>query len=292
MWPHHHHDSSSALGFAFIINLVFAIIELIGGWFTNSVAIMSDGVHDLGDSFALALTWYFEKISSKTRTADYTYGYRRFSLLAALISSVVLLIGSTLVLKEAIPRLWQAPEVFTPGMMTLACLGLLVNGLAFFRLHPDSSSGEKAVRLHLLEDVLGWVAVLIGSVVIYFTNWFWLDPVLSIGVSCFILWNVAKNMYSFSRIILQAAPEHIDLAVLKTSLKQLNHVKDVHDVHLWTLDSYQHVLSLHLVVTNHTSMEESLKVKQLAKALIREHGIQHDTLELETFEENCEFETC
>lgn len=292
---HHHHDSpgsGSALGLAFFLNFIFALIEFVGGYLTNSVAILSDAVHDLGDSVALALTWYFEKVSFKQRDARYTYGYRRFSVLAALISSVVLLVGSTLILKEAIPRLWQAPEVFTPGMMGLACLGILVNGLAFFRLHPQSSPGEKAVRLHLLEDVLGWVAVLLGSVIIYFTHWFWIDPLLSIGVACFILWNVVKNLHSFSRIILQAVPDEVDLQGLTLALKQVEGVQSVHDFHLWTMDSNRHVLSLHIVVSNQTLMSEVLTIKQQAKQLIREYGIEHDTLELELVDENCSLETC
>ncbi len=292
MGHHHHHHSGSALGFAFVINFVFSIIELIGGWLTNSVAIMSDGIHDLGDSVALALTWYFEKIAARPSTRAYTYGYQRFSVMAALISSLVLLVGSTLVLKEAVPRLWQAPEVHTPGMIAIACLGLVVNGLAFFRLHPDNSSGEKAVRLHLLEDVLGWVAVLLGAIVIYFTGWFWLDPVLSIAVALFILWNVVKNVYGFARIVLQAAPEDIDLAVLTQELEQLEQVHSIHDLHLWTLDSNKHVLSVHLVLHQNTSLAEGVKVKHRAKKIIRGHGIQHDTLELETREENCEFQAC
>ncbi len=289
---HHHSDSGSALGLAFFLNFIFALIEFVGGYLTNSVAILSDAVHDLGDSVALALTWYFEKISFKQRDARYTYGYRRFSVLAALISSVVLLVGSTLILKEAIPRLWQAPEVYTPGMMGLACLGVLVNGLAFFRLHPQSSPGQKAVRLHLLEDILGWVAVLVGSIVIYFTHWFWLDPLLSIGVACFILWNVIKNLRGFSRIILQAVPEEVDLKGLELALQQLEGVEGVHDLHLWTLDSSRHVLSLHIVVANQSLMSEALKIKQRVKQLIREYGIEHDTLELEVVDENCYLEAC
>jgi len=291
---HHHHDhgSGSALGLAFFLNFIFALIEFVGGYLTNSVAILSDAVHDLGDSLALALTWYFEKVSYKQRDARYTYGYRRFSVLAALISSGVLLVGSTLILKEAIPRLWQAPEVFTPGMMGLACLGIVVNGLAFFRLHPQNSPGEKAVRLHMLEDILGWVAVLIGSVVIYFTHWFWIDPLLSIGVAGFILWNVIKNLRSFSRIILQAVPEEVDLGALELALQQLDGVLEVHDLHLWTLDSSRHVLSLHIVVANQTLMAEALKIKQAVKQLIREHGVEHDTLELEVVDEKCLLEAC
>lgn len=292
MGHNHEHNSGRVLGFAFVLNLSFALIEFVGGWMTNSIAIISDAVHDLGDSFALALTWYFEKKSLKQRDETYTYGYRRWSVLAALISSGVLLVGSTLIVTEAIPRLWQAPEVHTPGMIGLAILGVFINGLAFFRLQSQISPGERAVRWHLLEDILGWVAVLIGSVVMYFTNWYWLDPVLSIGVALFILWGVFKNVRSFSRILLQAVPEDIDIHRLSSDIKAVSGVVDVHDLHLWTLDSNKHVLSLHVVIANQTSILELQEIKQAVKTAIGNHKIAHDTLEIEFLNEDCSLESC
>lgn len=287
---HHHHGDGSSIGIAFFLNLSFTLIELVGGLMTNSLAILSDAVHDLGDSVALALTWYFEKLSHRSRDQTYTYGYRRWSVAAAVISSFILLLGSVLIVKEAIPRLWAPEPVQVPGMLGLACLGLLVNGLAVLRLKDSDSPGEKAAYLHLLEDVLGWLAVLIGSVVLLFTNWIWIDPLLSLGVSVFILRNVLLNLRSFSRILLQAVPEGCNPDELQQQIESLPGVQAVHDLHIWTLDSNRHVLSLHLVVAAQTPRDELLKIKYAAKELIRQAGITHDTLEIEFADEACQVE--
>lgn len=289
---HHHHHGSGSLATAFFLNLTFALIELAGGWFTNSLAILSDAVHDLGDSAALGLTWYLEKVSHKARDQTYTYGYRRWSVAGALVSSLILFVGSGLILIEAIPRLWNPEPVMAPGMIALAVLGVLVNGLAVLKLKDHDSPGEKAARLHLLEDVLGWVAVLVGSILLYFTNWLWLDPLLSVGVSLFILRNVIINLKGFSRILLQAVPDGVDLQQLQSHIETLEGVDAVHDLHIWTLDSSRHVLSLHIVVAAETPRDQLLKIKYAAKEIIRSAGIGHDTVEMEYADEACRLECC
>lgn len=292
---HHHHaetgteGSTSGLGSAFLLNVSFTLLEFWGGWWTNSTAILSDAIHDLGDSFALALTWYFEKLSHKERTARFTYGYRRLSVLAALISSGILLGGSLWVLLEAIPRLWHPETVKAEGMLVFALVGILANGLAFWRLHGGKGPAERAVRLHLLEDVMGWVAVLVGSAVIYFTGWHWLDPVLSIGITAYILWSVFLNIKSFGAILLQGVPDSIPQSDLIQTLREVEGVQDLHDVHIWTLDSENHVMSLHVLLEKtQVTAEELQALKSRLKALIHGCGIQHVTLELEYPGEPCE----
>lgn len=287
---HGHAHGSDVIGLAFFLNLTFTLIELVGGVLTNSMAILSNAVHDLGDSVALALTWYFEKISHRSRDTTYTYGYRRWSVAAAVFSSLILCSGSMLILKEAVPRLWNPEPVAAPGMIGLAILGVLINGFAMGRLHDHGSPAEKTIRLHLLEDVLGWVVVLIGGIGVYFFRWYWLDPLMSIGVSLFILRNVFRNLRAFSRILLQAVPEDVDLDDLQSRIQAVSGVQALHDLHIWTLDSSRHVLSAHAVVAADTSRETLLKIKAEIKAIIREAGIGHDTLEMEYADEACQID--
>ena len=190
----HHYDESSNIALAFWLNFCFALIEIAGGILTNSVAIIADAIHDLGDSLAIAFAWVASKVAKKQPTERYSYGFRRWSLLSALISGLILLSGSAWVLSEAIPRLWQPQLPHTGGMFALAILGIAINGFAVLRLRRGKTQNEKILSWHLLEDVLGWVAVLIGAVAMYFTGWAWLDPALCIGFSVFILFNVLKNL--------------------------------------------------------------------------------------------------
>lgn len=292
--PAHSHPANgsegkpSGLGSAFLLNVIFTLLEFWGAWWTHSTAIMSDAIHDLGDSFALALTWYFERLSHKGRTPQFSYGYRRWSVLAALISSGILLGGSLWVLLEAVPRLWTPTAVKAEGMIAFALVGILANGLAFWRLHGGLGPAERSARLHLLEDVMGWVAVLVGSIVIFFTGWHWLDPVLSIGITLYILWNVGLNIKSFGAILLQGVPDSIAQDELIDSLREVPGVKDLHDVHIWTLDSLSHVMSLHVLLENDKGSATDLQeLKTRLKALIHAQGIQHVTLELEYPGESC-----
>ena len=187
---HHHHHDTENISTAFFLNLAFTIIEIIGGLMTNSVSIMSDALHDLGDSLSLGLAWYFQKVAKKGRDKTFSYGYKRFSVLGAMINAIVLVIGSVFILQESIPRLWQPETPNAQGMFWLAILGILVNGAAVLKLKKGTSLNEKVISLHLLEDVLGWAAVLIGSVLMYFFDLPIIDPLLSIGIAFFILTNV------------------------------------------------------------------------------------------------------
>ena len=185
---------------AFFLNLVFTIIEIFGGILTNSVAIVTDAVHDLGDTVTIGFSWYLEKISKKKRTKDFSYGYTRFSLLAAIININVLVLGSVFVLKESIERLISPEPCNAEGMMALGVLGVLFNGAAVLKLKKGHSENERVVMLHLLEDVLGWVAILIGAVVMYFADVPILDPILSISIACYILYGASKNLKRMPQI--------------------------------------------------------------------------------------------
>lgn len=292
---HTHHDHSASIKnikAAFFLNLIFSIIEIVGGIFTNSVAILSDAVHDLGDSLSLGLAWYFQKISGRKSNNRYSYGYKRFSLLGAVINSVVLVTGSVLILSRAIPRIFHPEQANSQGMFLLAILGIMVNGAAVIRLRKGHSMNEKVAMLHLLEDVLGWVAVLIGSVLMYFFDVPVIDPLLSVAISIFVMYNVFKNIKQSMRIILQGTPNDIDTNEISSSLKNIDGVNDVHDLHVWSVDGEYNVLTVHVVLENETELPQISEMKQTIRILLKNIGIEHATIEFENQEENCSYHKC
>lgn len=284
MGHHHHHhadSSSSNLGIAFLLNVCFTIIELIGGLYTNSLAILSDAIHDLGDSLSLGLAYYFQKISNKPSDQKYTYGYKRFSVIGAVVNSIVLVIGSIFIIINAVPRLMHPETTDSNGMIGLAILGIVFNGLAYHKTHQGHSHNERVVSLHLLEDVLGWCAVLIGAIIIKFTGWYIIDPILSIGITLYILINVIKSIRHTMKIILQATPDNIDIESLSLKMKQISGVSDVHDVHVWTIDGLKNILTAHVVVTEDLSIQDCSILKKSIHAEMHDANIEHCTLEIE-----------
>lgn len=291
---HHQHNSSTEnISTAFFLNLFFTIIEFFGGVYTNSLAITSDAIHDLGDSISLGMAWYFQKKSTKKATKKYSYGFKRYSLLGAIINSIILLIGSIFIIKESIPRILNPQVSDAKGMMWFAILGILVNGAAVFKLKKGTSINERVVSLHLLEDVLGWVAVLIVSIIMQFWNLPILDPILSLLIALFILYNVFKNGKESVRIILQKAPENISIDKIKNQIIQLEKVKDIHDCHIWSMDGEYNVLTMHIVVDNNLTLLESKSIKTQAKKILHnDFNLEHITLEIEVFDEDCTYIDC
>jgi len=282
----HHVSSTGRISYALLLNTAFTIIEIIGGIFTNSMAILSDALHDLGDTLALGLSWYLEKKSLQGRTNDYSYGYKRFSLLGAVTTSLILLSGSVIIIVNAIPRLIAPEETHSLGMMGFALVGILANGLAYFRLTGGKTLNEKAVKLHLLEDVLGWVSVLIGSIVIYFTDWFIIDPILSIGIAAYILLNTFKNLSKAVKVFLQGVPEELNIDKVGENLSNVEGVLSFHDLHVWSMDGIKNVLTVHLVIADHLE-HKRYDIKAEARSHMAELGIQHCTFEIELEREPC-----
>ena len=285
-----HINTTSNIRVAFFLNLIFTIIEIVGGIFTNSLAILSDALHDLGDSLSLGLAWYFQHLSQKGRDKKYSYGYKRFSLLGALINSVVLLVGSIYIISISIPRIME-PETTKPdGMILLSILGIVVNGMAVLRLKKGTSQNEKVVALHLLEDVLGWTAVLIGSIIIYFTDWHQIDPILSLCIAAYILFNIYRNLKSAMDIILQAIPGNINSSKVESKLESIEHVLSIHDLHIWSLDGERNILTVHLVVEKSIDDETSMFIKEETRRRMHELGISHSTIEIEREGEECDWD--
>ncbi len=284
---HHSHLSATNLKMAFFINLSFTIVEIAGGILTNSVAILSDAVHDLGDSVSLGLAWYLEKISRKTATEQFTFGYSRFSLLGALINALVLMTGSIYIISEAIERL-QNPEISNAkGMIAFAILGIIANGYAAWKVSSGKSQNEKIISWHLIEDVLGWVAVLFGGIILYFKPITWLDPALSLAITAFILWNVFRNLKETIYIFLQAVPSNIKLGEIKNKICELPEVESMHHTHIWSLEGEHHVFSTHVKLKSLQTLEEMTSVKLKIKEILKKYPFSHYTVEVELNQEKC-----
>lgn len=272
---------------AFLLNVAFSVFELIGGLFTGSVAILSDSLHDIGDALSIGISYFLEKKSKKGADNKYTYGYIRYSVLGSIITTVILLVGSSVMIYEAIQRLFNPVEVNYNGMIVFAVLGVVVNTIATYITHNGDSLNQKAVNLHMFEDVLGWIVVLIGSIVMKFTDIVYLDSLLSIFVSVFIFVCSFANMKKIVDIFLEKAPEDVDIEHIKKHIKKIDGVEEVHHIHLRSIDGIKNFATLHAVVT-----EYSHEKKVAIKKVLQEHNIAHSTVELELVDEECSDKSC
>jgi len=288
----HIHTNSSNIKVAFFLNLAFTIIEIFGGFLTNSVAILSDALHDLGDSISLGVSWRLERVSQRQRDEKYTYGYRRFSLLGAFINGSVLIIGSIVILSEAIPRLLQPETPKVEGMIGLAILGILSNGVAAIRLKRGKTLNEKVVSWHLWEDVLGWVGILLIGTIMLFWNLPILDPLFSVVFTLFILYNVMKNFQKTIGIFLQAKPGEMNTQMLQEEITKIPGVMSTHDLHVWSMDGVYYILTIHVVVEDQIAHQNILEIKQQVRETCRQMEIEHVTIEMEQESEKCVLENC
>ena len=278
----HNNKGSKNILTAFLLNFIFAIIELIGGFYTNSVAIISDAIHDFGDSLALLFSYYAERISTKQSDDEFTFGYRRFSILSALVNGLILLFGSIYIIFEAVKR-FQNPEPVDPdGMLLLAILGIIVNSIAAFKLSKDDGLNSRMVMYHLLEDIFGWVAVLIVSIVLQFKPWYILDSILSILISIIILRGVYKNIVKTVMIFLQKFPDDLEIDKLKEEIMAIDKVLDVHEIKGWSLDDRHHYLRFHIALPEQTVLKEIDELKLEIKKILKRYNVETSTIEFES----------
>ena len=285
---HSHSHSGKNLKLAFFLNLAFTILEFIGGMYVNSVAIVSDAVHDLGDSLSLGTSWYLDKKSKEKSNSTFSFGYRRFSLLGALINSLVLIAGSIYVIYEAVGRLFEPEHSDADGMIIFAIIGVAVNGFAAYKLSSGKTMNEKVVSWHLLEDVLGWVAVLIVAIVLKFEDIHYLDPALSLLITMYILWNVVKRLKDTLFIFLQGVPRDIDLDEIRNSLLSIDKVASMHHTHVWSLEGEHHVFTAHIKLQYIREFKEIVAVKKEVKDVLKKYSFEHYTIETELDDETCE----
>jgi len=272
---------------AFILNMGFAIFEFIGGSITNSVAIISDSIHDMGDALSIGVSFFLERKSKKNPDDKYTYGYVRYSVIGSLITTCILLVGSILVIYNAIKRLFNPVIINYNGMIIFAVIGVIVNFIAAYYTKEGNSLNQKSVNLHMLEDVFGWFVVLIGAIIMRFTDISILDSILSILVALFILINALKNFKVILDLFLEKVPSDLSIDEIKKHLLEIKDVLNVHHIHIWSIDGYNNFATMHVVVKKNSKI-----IKDKIREKLMEHGISHVTIELETENEKCESDRC
>ena len=273
---------------AFILNISFSIFELIGGIFTNSISIMSDAVHDFGDALSIGISLILEKISKKKPDEKYTYGYARYSVLGALITTIVLTVGSIFVMLGGINRILNPVAINYDGMIIFAIFGVVINFLAAYFTREGDSINQKAVNLHMLEDVLGWVVVLIGSILMKFTNISLVDSIMSIGIAIYILINAFKNFKDILDLFLEKTPKNISIEKIKKHLLEIKEIVDVHHIHIWSMDGVTNYSTMHIITEDQNIKELKNKIREEMNEL----GISHTTIEIEYKNDNCDEKEC
>ena len=287
---HDHHHSSNNIKVAFFLNFAFTILEIIGGLYVNSIAIISDAIHDLGDTISLGTSWYLEEKSYKKSDNKFSFGYKRFSLLGALINSVILIVGSLYVINEAVGRILEPEHTDAKGMIFFAVIGVLVNGYAAWKLSGGKTMNEKVASWHLVEDVLGWVAVLVVAIILNFKDIHYLDPALSLLITIYILWNVIIRLKQTLFIFLQGVPEELDVNEIESKILNIDFVNSIHHMHVWSLEGEHNVFTAHIKIDDNSSLNNFKKVKFDVKDILKEYKFEHYTVEVEFNDENCDLD--
>ncbi len=272
---------------AFLLNLFFSVFEFIGGTMTGSVAIISDSLHDMGDAAGIGISYLFEHKSKKAPDEKYTYGYMRYSVMGSVMITAILFFGSVLVIYNAVLRLLNPEPVNYNGMIVFAVIGTAVNFSAALFTRDGDSLNRKAVNLHMLEDTLSWIVVLVGAVVMRFTDLTFIDPLMSIGVALFILINSVKNLKESLSVFLERAPDGISAEEIREHILSIEDVADVHHIHLWSMDGYSNCATMHVVTDGDFSV-----VKEKIRHELSHHGITHSVIETERTEEKCSEPRC
>ena len=272
---------------AFLLNLFISVFEFVGGIVTSSVAIMSDAVHDMGDAASIGVSYFLEKRAKRAPDDSHTYGYARYSVIGGVITTLILLVGSIAVIANAVLRIFEPVEINYNGMIIFAVVGTLVNLFAALFTREGDSINQRAVNLHMLEDMLGWIVVLIGAIAMRFTDFYLLDPIMSIGVALFILVSAVRNLRSVLDVFLEKTPNGVSVAEIKEHVCEIDGVIDAHHIHVWSMDGYSNYATMHVVTD-----QDAHKVKAAVREELREHGIDHVTLEIESEGEECGEVSC
>ena len=267
-----------AVWLAFFLNLSFAIVEFIAGGIFGSSAVLADSVHDFGDAIAIGISALLESISNRKEDSHYTLGYKRFSLLGAMVTAVILMTGSGMVILENMVKLFHPQPVNEEGLLWLGIIAISVNVLASLVIRKGQTKNESILSLHFLEDILGWVAVILMAIVLRFTDWYILDPLLSLAISFFILSKAIPRFWSTLRIFLDAVPEGVNIQKIKADLAELDHVASINQLNLWTMDGLEKNAIVHVCLEHVKHMEVC---KESIRTLLKERGFQNVTIEVD-----------
>lgn len=268
---------------AFFLNLTYAIVEFIAGGVFGSSAVLADSVHDLGDAIAIGISAFLESISNREEDIHYTLGYKRFSLLGAMITAVILMTGSVLVILENIAKIFHPQPVNDEGILWLGIIAVSINVLASLVVRKGKTKNESILSLHFLEDTLGWLAVILMAIILRFTDWYILDPLLSLAISFFILSKALPRFWSTLKIFLDAVPEGVDIQKIKTDLAELDHVASINQLNLWTMDGLEKNAIVHVCLKE---MEHMETCKESIRIFLKDCGFQNVTIEVDADLEN------
>ena len=263
---------------AFFLNLSYAIVEFIAGGIFGSSAVLADSVHDLGDAIAIGISALLETISNREEDRHYTLGYKRFSLLGALVTAVILITGSILVILENIAKIFHPQSVNDEGIFWLGIIAITINVLASLVIRKGQTKNESILSLHFLEDTLGWLAVILMAIILRFTDWYILDPLLSLAISFFILSKALPRFWSTLKIFLDAVPEGVDIQKIKTDLAELDHVASINQLNLWTMDGLEKNAIVHVCLKE---MEHMETCKESIRIFLKDCGFQNITIEVD-----------
>ena len=267
-----------AVWLAFFLNLSYAIVEFIAGGLFGSSAVLADSVHDMGDAIAIGVSAFLETISNREEDSHYTLGYKRFSLLGAMVTAVILMTGSVLVILGNITKLFHPQAVNDEGILWLGIIAISVNVIASLVVRKGKTKNESILSLHFLEDTLGWVAVILMAIVLRFTDWYILDPLLSLVISIFILSKAIPRFWSTLKIFLDAVPEGVDIKQVKSDLEQLDHVASINQLNLWTMDGLEKNAIVHVCLKEIEQME---LCKESIRSKLKDCGFQNITIEID-----------
>lgn len=276
---HHHKKAGENLAFVFFMNLAFNIIVIVGGLATNSMAILADCIHDMADTISIAIAWILEHVSQRDSNDNYSYGYQRFSILGAVITSVFVIIMAFVILSEAIPRLFAPEGVDAGGMLLVAIVGIIFKSISVYRLHGGETFNEKAILFHQLGDVFEWVAILVlSAVLIFWKGAPYLDPFVSIGIALWLIFNLGRNLYKAIEVLLQKTPDYFDVEEFKGKILSIDGVNAIDDFHIWSLDGIDSVMTLKVNVDFGKDVGE---IKREIYEISNQYHVVDTTIELD-----------
>ena len=276
-------SSKTSIWLAFFLNLSYAIVEFIAGGIFGSNAVLADSVHDLGDAIAIGISAFLETISNREEDNRYTLGYKRFSLLGALVTSIILMIGSLLVILENVTKILNPQPVNDEGILWLGIIAITINVLASLVVGKGKTKNESILSLHFLEDTLGWLAVILMAIILRFTDWYILDSLLSLVISIFILTKALPRFWSTLKIFLDAVPEGVETGDLEKDLETLTNVKSVNQLSIWSMDGLENNAIIHICIKD---WEKIMETKEAVRQFLEERGVQNITIEVDSSQIN------
>lgn len=283
---HAHSANKKVLLISFIIITSYMVVEAVGGYVTNSLALLSDAGHMLSDAISLGIALLAFTLGAKAASPSKTYGYKRFEVLAAVFNGVTLILVALFIFKEAIERFANPPEVATTGMLVISTVGLAVNiVVAWIMMRGGDTEGNLNMRgayLHVISDMLGSVGAIIAGLLILFFGWGWADPLASVIVAVLVLRSGYYVSKASLHVLMEGTPSNVNVDDVVKTIEQTDEIKGLHDLHVWSITSGLNALSCHVVVDDQMTIGEGEKLLRKLEHDLQHQNIQHVTIQLET----------